>query len=86
MTYKDHVKIKLESEIEKELEQKGYIIETDFCLKLNSEFGVPVFVSKGMLRTRCPTLQKRRLSEHLKRFYGIDRKGCPIVYLPKIDN
>ena len=84
MTFKNHVEEVLKDEINKIISQQGYILETEFCTKLCEKYRFAPYTVRPILRRIYPemSLMKRRMSDKLKRFYGLTITGCPIVYLP----
>ena len=84
MTFKNHVEEVLKDEINKIIRQQGYILETEFCTKLCEKYSFALYTVRSILRRIYPemALIKRRMSDELKRFYGLTIKGCPIAYMP----
>ncbi len=82
MTFKNHVEEILKDEINKTIRQQGYILETEFCTKICEKYSFALYTVRSILRRIYPemTLIKRRMSDELKGFYGLEIKGCPIVY------
>lgn len=64
--------------------QQGYVLETEICIMICEKYNISVYIVRATLRRVCPemSLLKRRMSDDLKRFYGLDVKGYPIAYLP----
>lgn len=85
MTFKNHIEEILKDEISKTIKQQGYILETEFCTKICDNYSFALYTVRPILRRIYPELSllKRRMSDELKRFYGLTIKGCPIVYLPE---
>ena len=83
MTFKNHVEEVLKDEIDKMIKQQGYILETEFCTKICEKYGFALYTVRPIFRKIYPemALLKRRMSDELKRFYGLTIKGCPIVYM-----
>ena len=81
--FKKHVEGILCAEIAIMIEQQGYFLETEFCNIVCEKFNFRISTVRPVLRRIYPELQliKRRLSNELKDFYGLDVKGCPIIYL-----
>lgn len=84
MTFKNHVEEVLKDELDKIIKQQGYILETEFCIKISEKYGFALYTVRPILRRIYPeiALIKRRMSDELKAFYRLEIKGCPIVYLP----
>lgn len=84
MTFKDHVEEVLQAEIDKTIKKQGYILETKLYTMICEKYGFSSYTVRGTLRRIYPkmSLMKRRMSDELKRFYGLTIKGCPIVYMP----
>lgn len=84
MTFKNHVERVLKDEISKTIRQQGYILETEFCTKICEKYSFALYTVRPVLRRIYPemSLMQRRMSDELKIFYGLDIKGCPIVYMP----
>lgn len=64
--------------------QKGYVLETEICMMICEKYNIALYIVRAALRRIYPEmlLLKRRISDDLKRFYGLEVKGYPIVYLP----
>lgn len=84
MTFKKHVEEILQTEILKVIGQQGYVLETEICTMICEKYNISSYVVRGTLRRIYPemSLLKRRMSDDLKRFYGLEVKGYPIAYLP----
>lgn len=84
MTFENHVEEVLKDEIDKRIKQQGYVLETEFCTKICEKYSFAQCTVHSTLRRIYPemALIKRRISDELKRFYGLAIKGCPIVYIP----
>lgn len=84
MGYKEYVCDILHKEISSIIERQGYVLETEFCTMLCDKYKMTMPTARGTLSRMYPQMEllKRRLSDELKRFYGIEVKGYPIVYLP----
>lgn len=84
MTFKKHVEEILQTEILKAIGQQGYVLETEICTMICEKYNISSYVVRGTLRRIYPemSLLKRRMSDDLKRFYGLEVKGYPIAYLP----
>ena len=84
MTFKNHVEEVLKDEINKTIRQQGYILETEFCTKICEKNSFALYTVRAILRRIYPemALIKRRMSDELKKFYGLTITGCPIAYLP----
>ena len=63
--------------------QQGYVLETEICTMVCEKYNLHLYIVRATLRKIYPkmTLLKRRMSDDLKRFYGLEVKGYPIVYL-----
>lgn len=83
MTFKEHVKQILHTEISKVLEQQEYFLESQFCNMVSKKYGFRISSIRVILRDVYPELSliKRRLSDELKGFYGLEIKGHPIMYV-----
>ena len=48
------------------------------------KYNISLYIVRATLRRIYPemSLLKRRMSDDLKRFYGLEVKGYPIAYLP----
>ena len=81
--FKNYVSEILHTEIAKVIEKQGYFIETEFCNLVCDKHDFSMPTVRGTLRRIYPelSLTKRRLSDELKNFYGLEIKGCPIVYI-----
>lgn len=87
MTFKFYVEKIIQTEIKNIISNKGYVLETAFCSMLCEKYGFSKLTVIGTLRriyAEIP-LTKRRMSNELKSFYGLEVKGFPIVYLPVND-
>lgn len=82
--FQKHVKEILHTETAKAIEAQGYILESVFCNGICEKYNLAIYTVRGTLRGIYPDLSlvKRRLSGQLKGFYGLDVKGCPIIYMP----
>lgn len=87
MTFKFYVEKIIQTEIKNIISNKGYVLETAFCSMLCEKYGFSNSTVISTLRkiyAKMP-LTKRRMSNELKAFYGLEVKGFPIVYLPVND-
>lgn len=84
MIFKDYVEEVLKDELDKMIKQQGYILETEFCIKICEKYSFAIYTVRPILRRIYPemALIKRRMSDEIKRFYGLTIKGCPIMYMP----
>lgn len=84
MGFKEYVEKVLRKEILNVIKQQGYFLETEFCTMICEKYNISLYIVRGLLRRIYPgmSLLKRRMSDDLKRFYGLEIKGYPIVYLP----
>lgn len=84
MTFKNHVEEVLQTEIDKVVKERGYFFETELCTMVCEKYGFASYTVRGTLGRIYPemALIKRRMSDELKRFYGLTIKGFPIVYMP----
>lgn len=83
MTFQEHLKEVLKTEIDKTVKRQGYILETEFCNIICEKYGFSLYTVLGTLRriySEMPLI-KRRMSNDLKQFYGLETKGYPIAYL-----
>lgn len=82
--FQKHVQEILHTETAKVLESEGYFLETQFCTMICDKYNLSIHTVRGILRGIYPemSLIKRRLSGQLKGFYGLEAKGCPIIYVP----
>ena len=82
--FQKHVQEILYTETAKVIEEQGYILESVFCNGICEKYGFRISTVRGTLRGIYPELSlvKRRLSGQLKGFYGLEVKGCPIMYMP----
>lgn len=64
--------------------QQGYVLETEICTMICKKYNISLYIVRETLRRIYPemSLLKRRMSDDLKRFYGLDVKGYPIAYFP----
>ena len=83
MTFSEYVMGILKAEILSVIKQQGYALETEMCTMLCGKYNLSISTVKATLRYIYPEIPliKRRMSDELKRFYGLEIKGCPIVYL-----
>ena len=84
MTFKNHVENILKDEITKEIRQQQYILETEFCNRICKRHRLSHDTVLATLRRIYPetALMKRHLTDDLKRFFGMELRGHPIVYMP----
>lgn len=83
MTFQEHLEEILRAEIDKTVRQQGYILETEFCSGLCEEYGFTKYTVLGTLRriySDIPLI-KRRMSADLKKYYRLQIKGYPIMYM-----
>lgn len=84
MTFKKRIEKILQTEILSVIRQQGFVLETEFCNMVSEKHNISLPTVRGRLGiiySEMPLI-KRRLSDDLKRFYGLEVKGYPIVYLP----
>lgn len=83
MSFKEYVKEILQNEVLSVVKQQGYVLETEVCTTICEKYSISLYTVRGTLRRIYPemSLLKRRMSDELKRFYGLTIKGCPIVYM-----
>ena len=88
MTFEEHIETILKTEILSIIKQQGYVLETEVCTMLCEKYNLALYTVRGTLRRIYPgmALIKRRMSDELKAFYGLEVKGCPIVYLRTTQN
>ncbi len=84
MTFAAHVEKILQAEVLSAVKQQGYVLETEICTAICVTYNLSLYIVRGTLRRIYPrmSLLKRHMSDDLKRFYGLEAKGYPIVYLP----
>ena len=82
MSFKAYVEEILQNEVLSVVRQQGYVLET--CMMICEKYNLHLYIVRATLRRIYPkmALQKRRMSDDLKRFYRLEVKGYPIVYLP----
>lgn len=85
MSFKEYVEEILQNEILSVVRQQGYVFETEICTMICEKYDLYLYIVRATLRRIYPemALRKRRMSDDLKRFYGLEVKGYPIVYLPE---
>lgn len=85
MTFQVHLEEILRAEIDKAVKQQGYILETEFCSNICEKYGFTLYTVLGTLRRIYSeiSLIKRRMSADLKKYYKLQIKGYPIVYMPE---
>lgn len=83
MTFKEHVEKILYDEISNEVRKQGYVLENELCTMVCEKYNLSLSTVRGTLRRIYPEMPliKRRISDELKRFYGLEIRGCPIVYI-----
>lgn len=84
MTFKKHVEEIIQNEVLSVVRQQGYVLETEICTMICEKYNISLYIVRTTLRRIYPemSLLKRRMSDDLKRFYGLEVKGYPIAYLP----
>ncbi len=84
MTFKKHVEEIIQNEVLSAVRQQGYVLETEICTMICEKYNISSYIVRATLRRIYPemSLLKRRMSDDLKRFYGLEVKGYPIAYLP----
>lgn len=84
MTFKKHVEEIIQNEVLSVVRQQGYALETEICTMICEKYNISLYIVRATLRRIYPkmALLKRRMSDDLKRFYGLEVKGYPIAYLP----
>lgn len=85
MTFKKHVEEIIQNEVLSVVRQQGYVLETEICTMICKKYNLHLYIVRATLRRIYPemALQKRRMSDDLKQFYGLEVKGYPIAYLPE---
>lgn len=83
MTFKKHVEEIIQNEVLSVVRQQGYVLETEICTMICEKYNLHLYIVRTTLRRIYPemSLLKRRMSDDLKRFYKLEVKGYPIVYL-----
>lgn len=83
MTFKKHVEEIIQNEVLSVVRQQGYVLETEICTMICEKYNLHLYIVRATLRRIYPemSLLKRRMSDDLKRFYKLEVKGYPIVYL-----
>ncbi len=84
MSFKAYVEEILQNEVLSVVRQQGYVLETEICTMICKKYNISLYIVRETLRRIYPemSLLKRRMSDDLKRFYGLDVKGYPIAYFP----
>ena len=84
MTFKKHVEEIIQNEVLSVVRQQGYVLETEICTMICEKYNISSYIVRATLRRIYPemSLLKRRMSDDLKRFYGLEVKGYPIAYMP----
>ena len=84
MTFKKHVEEIIQNEVLSVVRQQGYVLETEICTIICEKYNLHLYIVRATLRRIYPemSLLKRRMSDDLKRFYKLEVKGYPIVYMP----
>ena len=84
MSFKAYVEEILQNEVSSVVRQQGYVLETEICTMVCEKYNLHLYIVRATLRRIYPemSLLKRRMSDDLKRFYGLEVKGYPIAYLP----
>lgn len=84
MSFKAYVEEILQNEVLRVVRQQGYVLETEICSMICGKYNISLYIVRATLRRIYPemSLLKRRMSDDLKRFYGLEVKGYPIAYLP----
>ena len=82
MTFKKHVEEIIQNEVLSAVRQQGYVLETEICTMICEKYNISSYIVRATLRRIYPemSLLKRRMSDDLKRFYGLEVKGYPIAY------
>ena len=85
MDFDNHVKSILHEETTKLIDQHGFFLESDFCPMVSSRYNLSESTVRAKLRNLSPelSLQRRRLSNELKAFFGTSAQGFPIIYMKK---
>ena len=83
MDRKKHVEEIIQNEVLSVVRQQGYVLETEICTMICEKYNLHLYIVRATLRRIYPemSLLKRRMSDDLKRFYKLEVKGYPIVYL-----
>ena len=84
MSFKAYVEEILQNEVLSVVRQQGYVLETEICTMICKKYNISLYIVRETLRRIYPemSLLKRRMSDDLKRIYGLDVKGYPIAYFP----
>lgn len=82
MSFKVYVEEILQNEVLSVVRQQGYVLETEICTMICEKYNISLYTVQATLRRIYPemSLLKRRMSDDLKRFYGLEVKGYPIAY------
>ncbi|MDE7177066.1 MAG: hypothetical protein K2O59_04560 [Lachnospiraceae bacterium] len=85
MTFRKHVEEIVQTVLLEAIKQQGYVLETEICNMICEKYNISSYIVRGTLGRIYPgmSLLKRRMSNDLKRFYGLKTKGYPIVYMPE---
>ena len=77
-----HLETILKEETSEQLRQQGFIPETFFVHAIAEKYRLSTVTVKGRLRRMCGDLdlQRRRMSDELKKFYGVEITGFPVIY------
>lgn len=83
MSFKSYIEEIVQNEVVSIIKQQGYILETKFCTMISGKYNFSLHIVRATLRRICSemSLIKRHLSDDLKKFYKLDVKGYPIIYL-----
>ena len=84
MSFKTYVEEILQNEVLSMIGQQGYVLETEICTMICDKYNLHLYIVRATLRRIYSkmALLKRRMSDDLKRFYGLEVKGYPIAYMP----
>ena len=85
MDFNNYLETILKEETAEQLRQQGFVLEKRFVLAVAEKYRLSTVTVKGRLRRMCGdlSLRRRRMSDELKAFYGVNMQGYPIIYLMK---
>ena len=85
MNHKEHIQQVITDELNKEIEKSGYVLCTDFKNMVVGRYGFSVAEIAGALDRAYKQLGlcRMRASNTVKRYYGLNVEGYPIIFLRK---
>lgn len=85
MNHKEHIQQIITDELRKQIETSGYVLCADFRNMIGDRYGFSVTEIAGALDRAFKKLGlcRMRANSTIKRYYGLNVGGYPIIFLRK---